>query len=322
MGSQAPSSPGQRRRLIEELAEVGLDLDGSQGWHALAVTEIDYALRPPVHERRVPGVGAIIDPTTDARVWEEGTALTIERRAVGERSTGSARRYADGRSSWLVRRVDHYDEWAVFDRPAGSERDLVVLAEVLGAVIVQRHPAGVVRIVGDFGVFRWEGVRWHHQPLVGTWIEAVETGDESERKVLTTLLEFAVHDLGSRGIGATLVHRPGDHVAARFEPRLPLPPHLRISSPPDLAPLRHVLSQVDGASVFDGAGTLQEIGVRLVPSPEAEASADALRGMRHTSALRYSVDDPTATVVVVSEDGPVTVVRAGRILGTSAQGGS
>ena len=36
----------------------------------------------------------------------------------------------------------------MFDRPAGSERDLVVLAETMGATIVQRHPNGSVRIVG------------------------------------------------------------------------------------------------------------------------------------------------------------------------------
>ena len=42
------------------------------------------------------------------------------------------------------------------------------------------------------------------------------------------------------------------------------------------------------------------------------------RGTRHTSARRYSADDPGATVIVVSEDGPVTVMRAGHLLGASA----
>jgi hypothetical protein len=55
--------------------------------------------------------------------------------------------------------------------------------------------------------------------------------------------------------------------------------------------------------------------VRLVPSPEAESDVEGYRGMRHTSARRYSFDDPLATVIVVSEDGPVTVLRNGEILG-------
>jgi DNA integrity scanning protein DisA with diadenylate cyclase activity len=39
--------------------------------------------------------------------------------------------------------------------------------------------------------------------------------------------------------------------------------------------------------------------------------------MRHTAARRYSYDDADATVIVVSEDGPVTVFRGGRVAGTA-----
>ena len=39
--------------------------------------------------------------------------------------------------------------------------------EAFGAVAVQRHPSGVVRIGGDFGVLRWDGLDWHHEPPVG-----------------------------------------------------------------------------------------------------------------------------------------------------------
>ena len=53
------------------------------------------------------------------------------------------------------------------------------------------------------------------------------------------------------------------------------------------------------------------------PEPAAESEVDGLRGMRHTSGRRYSFDDPTATVIVVSEDGPVTVLRGGDVIGTS-----
>ncbi len=97
-----------------------------------------------------------------------------------------------------------------------------------------------------------------------------------------------------------------------------MPPPLQITRPADLAPLRHVLAQVDGAAVLDGSGTLRQLGVRLVPSAEAEADVEGYRGMRHTSGRRYSFDDPTATVIVVSEDGPVTVLRKGELLGSSA----
>ncbi len=138
--------------------------------------------------------------------------------------------------------------------------------------------------------------------------------------MLSALLEFAVHDLGSLGVGALLVYRPGPGPGPAVEDRLPAPPPLRVSRASHLAPLRHALAQVDGAALFDAEGVLQRLGVRLVPSREAEQRVDALGGTRHTSARRYSYDDPTATVVVVSEDGPVSVLRGGDVLGRSPDG--
>ncbi|QXC59623.1 DNA integrity scanning protein DisA nucleotide-binding domain protein [Aquihabitans sp. G128] len=319
MGMRRPSTENQLRRLVEELSEVGLHLDGSAPWHEVAIAELDYALRPAVHERRVPSYGAVVGPTTPSATWSDRTELGMSLRPVDGTPVERARPYADGIVSWLLRRTDGCDDWAVFDRPAGSERDLVVLAEAFGACIVQRHPSGVVRLAGDFGVYRWDGLAWHHEPLVSAWLDAVSACSVAgDRDVLETLLEFAVHDLGARGIGATLVYRPDDALPTSFEDRLPIPPPLNIRKAADLAPLRHVLAQVDGATLFDEGGVLRRIGVRLVPTPEAEAEVDGYRGTRHTAGRRYSYDDPSATVIVVSEDGPVTVLRKGSLLGASA----
>ncbi len=325
-------STARLRRLADELAEVGFELDPASDWGGVVLTEIDYALRPNVHERRVPSVGAIIEPTTPPETWSQGTDLEVSRKPVEAMPLVGTRLFADGLSSWLIRRLSGDDEWAVFDRPAGSERDLVVLAETLGAVVVQRHPNGSVRIVGDFGVLRWEGLRWHKEPPVSAWIDSVTVcadrnssvrslegslGSHGDRDVLEILLEFAVHDLGSRGIGALLIYRPHAVPGPPVELRLPTPPTLDVRRPADLAPLRHALSQVDGAAVFDGDGVLRELGVRLVPSPRAELVVEGLGGMRHTSGRRYSFDDPLATIIVVSEDGPVTVLRNGELVGRS-----
>ena len=81
-----------------------------------------------------------------------------------------------------------------------------------------------------------------------------------------------------------------------------------------------MLAQVDGAAFFTADGSLTRLGSRLLPTVEARAAVPAYRGTRHTSGRRYSYDDPHATVVVVSEDGPVTVMRAGKILGASSTG--
>jgi DisA bacterial checkpoint controller nucleotide-binding len=306
------------QRLAEELEESGLRLAGSDAFRAILVEEIDHALRPPVHERRPVSSGTILDPASDPVSWSAGTQLGISRQSLDHQPLPAARRFADGLSSWILRRSDGTIEWMVLDRPAGSERDLVVLANVLKATIVQRHPAGSVRVVGDFGVLRWNGLSWHHEPPVGSWLASVTTSDaHGDLEVLRALLEFAVHDLGSLGVGSLLIYRPHSDPGPPVEERLPTPLPLRIRQPSHLAPLRHALAQIDGAAVFDAEGALRRLGVRLIPSSDSEAVVEALGGTRHTSARRYSRDDPLATVVAVSEDGPVSLLRNGTVLGNS-----
>lgn len=317
-GAMAEPGAGRLRRLAEELEESGLHLEGSETLPAIVVEEIDHALRPPVHERRVVSSGTILDPLSDPDTWAVGTELTIARQSLGEQPLLDARRFADGLSSWLLRRTNGMTEWMVLDRPAGSERDLVVLADVLEATVVQRHPAGSVRVVGTFGVLRWEGFHWHHEPPVGSWIDIVTASEaHGDPHVLQAMLEFAVHDLGSLGIGSLLIYRPPGASGPPVEERLPTPPALRIRTAAHLAPLRHALAQVDGAAIFDSQGSLRQLGVRLIPSAAAETTVEAFGGTRHTSGRRYSRDDPLATVIAVSEDGPVSVLRDGAVLGRS-----
>jgi hypothetical protein len=319
--SEAQRSAGRLGRLAEELEELGLPKDGAPGFHDMLLEEIDHAMRPEVHERRVSSTGSILEPRADAAGWEPVTQLEIARTPVVHQPLGASRRFADGLSSWLLRRADGQDEWVLFDRPAGSERDLVVLSSALDATIVQRHPSGSVRVVGDFGVLRWDRLSWHFEPPVATWVGRVAAPPfAGDADVLEAMLEFAVHDLGSLGIGSLLVYRPDDEPGPAVEERLPTPPPLQIGVPAHLAPLRHALAQVDGAAVFDVGGVLRQLGVRLVPSAAAEEEVDALGGTRHTSGRRYSFDDPSATVVAVSEDGPVSVLRGGEVLTRSPDG--
>jgi Probable sensor domain DACNK len=318
--SRQPSA-GRLWRLAEELEEIGLPKGGSEPFRELLLEEIDYVLRPAVHERRIVSSGTILEPKADPDSWASGTQLDISRTPVVRQPLGASRRFADGLSSWLVRRTDGNDEWVLFDRPAGSERDLVVLSNVLDATIVQRHPSGSVRVVGSFGVLRWVELAWHYEPPVSTWIDSVTASPfVGERDVLEAMLEFSVHDLGSWGIGSLLVYRPGPEPGPAVEERLPTPPPLQIRTASHLAPLRHALAQVDGAAVFDADGVLRQLGVRLVPSATAEDAVEALGGTRHTSGRRYSFDDPSATVIAVSADGPVTVLRDGAVLGRSPDG--
>jgi hypothetical protein len=308
----------RRRRLAEELEETGMPLGDDPDARDVLLDEIEHALRPVVHERRTATSGTIVEPASDPASWGPETLLDITRTPVGQQPLPAVRRFADGLSSWVLRRADGTNEWLLFDRPAGSERDLVVMAGAFDATLVQRHPAGSVRVAGRFGVLRWQGLWWHHEPPVRSWSDVVTSrAAHGDPQVLLALLEFAVHDLGSSGIGSLLVYRPNGAHEPRVEELLPTPPPLEIRQPFHLGPIRHALSQVDGAVVFDAGGILRQLGVRLVPTRDAEQAVPAYLGTRHTSGRRYSHDDRLATVIAVSEDGPVTVFRDGAVLGRS-----
>src|ERR1700733_5864638 len=150
--TEGPS--GRRERIAEDLRDLGVPLDGGET-AAVILEEVDEALHPAPHERLVPTTGTVVSPTTDPAVWDRLTRLRIAPVTGRGQSIPAARRYADGQSTWLLRVDRDTTQWLLFDRPAGSERDLVILAEVLGATIVQRGGSGVIRVVGDFGVVRW-----------------------------------------------------------------------------------------------------------------------------------------------------------------------
>lgn len=313
-----PTEP-RLRRLGEEMVEEGIGFVLDDDRSGTVLEELDYALRPPVHERRIPSYGSIIGPTEPLEGWAVTTRLVAERRPMTQFGDAQIRRFADGISSWAIRDGGGVDELVVFDRSASSERDIVILASASGGLVVQRHPSGVVRIVGPGGVVRRDITGWHHEPPLDSWLKNIPGFRESgELTTLGLLLDFAVHDLGARGVGSLLIlHETGD-LGVGFEDRMAIPPALQIGSPNDLAPLRHALSQTDGATVFDHQGTLRRMGVRLVPSRAAETEVRAIGGTRHTSARRFSYDVPEAVVIAVSDDGPVTVLQAGSLLGRSA----
>jgi hypothetical protein len=310
---------GRVRRLEEELDELDPTVLSAVADQRSLLEELVYAVRPQVHERRVPSYGAIVHPALKSARWFDKTRITVAHRRVEDLADAAVRRFADGITSFTVRGPKGINDLVVFDRSVSSERDLTIVAEASGATVIQRHPSGVVRAAGPFGVLRLLGYDWQLEPPLSRWLDVGACAvDPVSCAVLENLLRFAIHDVAARHVGATFVVSADGKLASGVERRYGRPPDFRIDRPADLAPLYHVLGQLDGAAVFDETGMLRELGVRLVPSLTAEESVDAFRGTRHTSALRYSFDDPRATLIVVSEDGPVSVMRAGRRLGRSA----
>ena len=319
-----PVLPGRLRRLADELAEEGVPALVGAPDPIGALVELAYALRPQLHEGRVPTYGVLIPPSSlllaDSRLPASDSVELIR---VGDLDVQFARRFADGVTSFAVRSGDALTHLASFGRNMADEYDLVGLQALIGGLIIQRHPGGQVRVFGPEGVVRWNGIAWHHDAPVDAWIARLASvvGDFPVEGV-RPLLRFAIHELGGRRIGATLIWRPTEHPTPerRLEPLVHNAPRLRLDNIGEEAAIAHALAQTDGAAIFDESASLTALGIRLAPSHSAETAVGAMSGMRHTSALRYSFDDPHSVVIVVSEDGPVTLMHAGRAITTADPG--
>lgn len=319
-GHELPVLPGRLQRLADELADEGVPaLDGAPDAIG-ALVELAYALRPQLHEGRVPTYGVIMPPPSFVFDVERASASgTVDVIPVNDLDLQFARRFADGVSSFAVRTTDTISHLACFGRNMADEYDMVGLQATVGGLIIQRHPGGQVRVFGPSGVIRWNGIDWHHDAPIDAWVARLaDVAPEMSVDGVRPLLRFAIHELGGRRIGATLIWRPTDRPVptGRTEALVHNAPRLRLDRVGEEAALAHALAQTDGASIFDADATLVAIGIRLAPSTAATASIGAMTGMRHTSALRYSHDDPHAVVIVVSEDGPVTLMHGGHAITT------
>ncbi len=311
--------PGRIQRLLAELREENVPaLEGASDVLA-SLVELSYALRPHVHEGRVPTYGVILPRssllTGDAMLADP--ALTLM--PVHDLDLRFARRFADGLSAFAVRGHDTITHIACFERDVSAEYDLVELQVATGGLIIQRHPTGQVRIFGPRGVVRWDGIRWHHDAPLDAWVSRLaEVADDLPFDRIRPLLRFAVHELGGRRIGATLIWRPvdADPPGERIERLVHNVPPFALSQPGHAAAIAQALSQTDGAAIFDREARLLAIGIRLKPSAASERHVDAIGGMRHTAAVRYSNDDASCVVIVVSDAGPVTIMHRGAAIMT------
>jgi hypothetical protein len=324
VSSDVPVLPNRLQRLAGELADEGVPaLEGAADPIA-ALVELAYALRPKVHEGRASPYGVILPPEPlDVAQLDGVGRTTLHLVPTHELDLGLARRFADGVTSFAVRSADAISHLACFGRNMADEYDMVGLQSALGGLIVQRHPSGQVRVFGPAGVVRWNGINWHHDAPLDAWLERLAAvADDLPVEAVRPLLRFAIHELGGRRIGATLIWRPTEHDPPehRLEPLVHHAPRLRLDNIGEEAAIAQALAQTDGAAIFDADATLVALGVRLAPSDESRASVDAMHGMRHTSAVRYSNDDPHAVVIVVSEDGPVTLMHRGEAITTADPG--
>lgn len=307
------------QRLADEFEDDGIELPADPEFCGLLFEELDHCRRVPMFEGRRPTYGAIILPRGRAVAEYRAGLDAIDYDLVPLDDDHTAGRiYADGRASFLVRSVGGGVALACFAGSMLMEADLVRLQRTTCGAIIQRTPVlDVVRLAIDESMVTWDGRQWHRRPTAIALADVlIERVPELDVSFANHLLELAVHWLAPSRIGATIVVHDGDAIewssldtstAART-------PQLSVCDRRHFSALTTVLRQHDLAVIVDRDGSLRKVAVGLRWTPEAERAVSSDRGMRHRSAQRYSHDHPTATLVVVSEDGPVSVFRSGAVV--------
>lgn len=298
-------------RLREELADSGISLPGSRDEVDILLTELQYAWRPPVFENRQLVYGSFVLPGERSLIETDNLVELLEMDMPIEQ----ARRFSDGRSSFVVRRSDGVTQLACFRRTIQYEADLAEIEQATGAAIVQRTVMGVTRVFTPTGVVEWNGHRWLHRPSARVYLPSVHAVvPEASRALLQGLLDIAVHWLSPAHIGATFLldlnPRPHDDHGLDLSAALPSP-SLSVLERHHYPALFAVLMQTDLATLVSVDGDVGMLGVGLHSSVESESAIHIEEGMRHRSAARYTWDHHHTVAFVVSEDGPVTLFRHG-----------
>ena len=232
----------------------------------------------------------------------------------------TARRLADGRSSFIARVVGGPDRLVCFDRTREYESSAVHLTTATGALVVQRLGQGWVRLTTAEGVATWDGIHWSTKPLSMALVERVAPHvPGADPVVLANLLELCTHWLAAGRVGATLVWRldgDADELGGLgLQASVAIPP-LDLRRRSHFAALLNALAQYDRAALVDRSGRVERVGVHLRSSERSRHAIPPYRGTRHTSALRFTADEPGAAAFVVSSNGTLSVFVDGQRLAT------
>lgn len=313
----APPSALARRieRLRHELTDDEVWLPEDAELCDLLLTELDYARHPHAHEGVAPRYGAVLAHPDSLRRKPIEQLELVDITAI---PLAVSRRLADGRSSFVARVVGGPDRLVCFERTREYESSAVHLATATGALVVQRLGRGWIRLTTPHGVALWDGIRWTTKPLSTALVEDLAPHvPDADPVVLANVLELCTHWLAAGRVGAALVWRldgdPAELDGVGLQASVEIPP-LELRRRSHFAALLNALSQYDRAALVHPGGRVDRVGVHMRSSERSRRELAPYRGTRHTSALRFSWDEPSTLVLVVSSSGTLSVFRRGELL--------
>jgi DNA integrity scanning protein DisA with diadenylate cyclase activity len=280
------------------------------------LAELDYALRPIIHEGKMRPFGFI----------ELSRPLAKPLTRILEVEQKDARRLADGCHSFLLFEAGVFQGLLLLEQKADTEWQLVDLQQELQGLICRTTTAGVTQLFCEPGILIHQMRRWYKKPAVRNLVQSIyQALPQIDLAQLQDILEFCFYELSPQKIGTTLVWYVAPICNQELDILLPSARlwrlrqsfEVKLGSAVSNAVLQHVLGFTDGAVILDANGAILGAGAHLKYSRESAIALPAYRGTRHTSAQRFSYDCPHTLVFVVSTDSSLTVFSGGRVIAVS-----
>lgn len=270
------------------------------------LNELHHAITIPKHEKKISPYGVIFSDEIEVEDHKIIPLTDLE----------TARSLADGERSFVLYKSSNPVGLLVLSFRIIGENQLVELQKTYKGLVIQRSTSAVVKIIQKSEIFIQEHRVWQSKPSVDSVLDKIyRCVPEINRDILISILNFAFHLLSPDNIGATLIWCLEDLSSddiEKMKPRRDLTGfNIKMTDPDMLDLLRHILSQIDGATLINSEGVVTGTEAHLNYSERSRDIISQTKGTRHTSAKRFSYDQSKIIAFTISEDGPVTVFSDG-----------
>ena len=287
-----------------------------------ALTFIGMLLKPAIHEQKIVPFGVVFVPSLHGIVSKVNGFRIVELF-----QPEISHRLADGKRSFMLfENVESESpiKLLCLDNEVIGEAEMVELATQIGGVVGRVDDKGAATFCFEFGTAICDNRNWLiKRPISSILGKLKRCVPQANEDSLRLILEFCYHTLSPLRIGATIVWLLDEISESEMEPMRPKyvldSSNFSIAKNSDAQIMKHFLSAVDGALIIDKASKVVGAAAHLKYSLLSQSIILQREGTRHTSAQRFSFDQPKVIVFVVSSDGPVSVFSDGARIGALSE---
>ncbi len=154
-------------------------------------------------------------------------------------------------------------------------------------------------------------------PWISTFLEGTDIREEVFEEVYTLSLELSKEGREGKAVGATFMIGNAPEVLAKSTQLIlnPFEGHPRSTRNvinPEIRETVKELSQIDGAFVISGDGTIEAAG-RYITIDTSRAAIPKGLGTRHASVAGLTQETPTVGIVISQSGGRISLFKDGRI---------